>query len=218
MMTTVLHGEKLLQNTEVELRRLLSEAAAAGDYESVMVLTRWASQVAQLYSRREKSPDTMVPSHAAAEQEGEVARRARRVRRTSKRRPIKTKQKCKRRNGASNGYPKFFRRGEEIIKVGWSKRSKSEYQHKAPQKVISLLTAAIAARATTGSLVAANELIPLRDPSDGEDIPDYQVYVCLAWLRHEALIEQEGRQGYLISDPSSLEKRADERWGVVPSK
>ena len=216
-MTAVLQGEKLLQRTEVELQRLLSEAAAAGDYDSVIVLTGWASQVAKLCAGRDTSPASSVPSYTA-ERKSEVAHRARGVRRTSKRLVSKTKQKRKSRSGVADDYPKFLRRGEEIVKIGWSKRSKSEYQHKAPRRVVSLLTAAIAERAASGSLVVANELIPLADPSDGTEIPDYQVYVCLAWLRHETLIEQEGRQGYMVNDPSSFEKRVNDEWEALSPK
>jgi hypothetical protein len=182
-----------------------------------MVLTRWASQVAQLFPQSKNTSAVTVPSHVV-EQRDEIARQPRNVRRTNKRLPSKTKQRRKGRCAASGDYPKFLRRGEEIVKIGWSKRSKGEYQHKAPYKVVSLLTAAIAARVTNGSLLVANELMPFTDPGDGTEIPDYQVYVCLAWLRHESLIEQEGRQGYVVSEPSSLEKRADDKWKALTSK
>jgi hypothetical protein len=216
-MTTILQGEKLLQRTEAELRKLLSDAAVAGDYEAATVLTRWASQVAQLSSQHRDASVSTVSSDVAKQQDV-VAHQSRNVHHVGKRLPSKAKPKRKNRCTAPSDYPKFLRRGEEIIKVGWSKRSRSEYQHKAPYKVVSLLAAAIAARVANGSLLVAHELMPLADPSDGTEVPDYQVYVCLAWLRQEGLVEQEGRQGYLVSNPASLEKRADDKWKSMLSR
>lgn len=49
----------------------------------------------------------------------------------------------------------------------------------------------------------------------GESAPSYQIYVALAWLRDEELIQQHGRQGYSITT-EQLRTQALARWEQVP--
>ena len=44
----------------------------------------------------------------------------------------------------------------------------------------------------------------LTGPQLGTEIPTYQAYLCLAWLRGAALIEQHGRQGYSVPAAAQL--------------
>ena len=67
-------------------------------------------------------------------------------------------------------------------------------------------------------MFTTEDLLPLHDTADGTDVPSYQVYVCLAWLRHEKLVHQEGRQGYRLADGFALRDSVAKRWEELASK
>ena len=117
-----------------------------------------------------------------------------------------------------SAYPKFLRLKDELVKIGWSKREKKEYQHKAPRRVVDCLVDRLLSLGGNGNLFTTEDLLPLHDPTDGADVPSYQLYVCLAWLRHENLVHQQGRQGYRLADASALRHALATCWEHLPSK
>ena len=118
----------------------------------------------------------------------------------------------------TGAYPKFFRQGDEIVKIGWSKKDKREYQHKSPGKYLCVIAQAIEAVGTNGKMVATQQVFPVKDPETEADIPGYQAYLCLALLRHTGLVSQEGRQGYKVSSDGSLTSQALLVWESLPKK
>ncbi|HEY3318965.1 MAG TPA: hypothetical protein VGP72_00615 [Planctomycetota bacterium] len=204
-MGTIERANELLKNAEAGLRDLVGEAAKAGDYEAVRVLTDGAEALASLAARLSTQTTTCAsgatPRSAESERAGGVVAGAAAVGKPRRKPPL---------------YPKFFRRGDELVKVGYSKRGRREYQHKTPRKVVSLVAAAITKAAVGKRLVAADDFMPVVDPADGNEIPGYQVYVCLAWMRKEGLIKQDGRQGYTLSKERDLAANVPAAWERLP--
>ena len=118
----------------------------------------------------------------------------------------------------SRDYPKFFREGDSLVKVGWSKREKGEYEHKSPKAVLSILAAALAKAGERKRRFTMDDILPLKNPADGSELPDYQVYVCLAWLRHAGLVTQHGRKGYSIPKGGDLVPGVEKQWQKVPQR
>src|SRR5262245_27490705 len=69
--------------------------------------------------------------------------------------------------GSRASYPRFAKRGDQLVKIGWSKREKREYEHKAPRQAALLLARIAADIGKDGRVFQVNALIPLRDPTDG---------------------------------------------------
>ena len=116
----------------------------------------------------------------------------------SPRRAPPVSQKDRTRSPANHGgYPRFFRQGDRLVRVAWSKREKKEYEHKAPITVLKALTVAMTDTGADGRVFSTDELLPIRD-HDGAEVPAYQAYAGLALLKQVGLIEQHGRQGYSI--------------------
>jgi hypothetical protein len=115
------------------------------------------------------------------------------------------------RSSKLEGYPRFFRSADDLVKIGWSKRERAEYQHKAPQSVLALLIRKLAVAGAGGRMFTANDLFPLTT-DHGIEIPIYQAYLCLAWLRNEGLIQPHGRQGYTVNDEEKLGPAVDDHW------
>ena len=163
---SVTEAAKRMQSCEHELRELAAQAVKDGDYAAVRRITDWAETIRTLM------PD--VSADGAGRKRG-----------ASPRRP---------RIGAGK-YPRFFRSKDQLVKVGWSKKTKDEYHHYAPRRVVDALVESVKLACAGGSVFASNDVLPLRDESVNGSFPDYQVYLALAWLRQSGLIESKGRRG-----------------------
>ena len=194
-------AEEVLKEAERRIRTLLQEAAAEGDYDAVAPLAGLAKQVGTMVEGR-RAPSTR-PSRP-----GPPKPKRRKVS------AVKTTKKTRKTNSRSKkraGYPKFRREGDHLIKVGWSKTDKAEYEHRAPKAVVDALVAALVAEASEGSLVTMDAVLPLLE-KDGTELPAYQAYLCLAWMRAEGLVDARGRKGYSIAEGVDLAADVDGRW------
>jgi hypothetical protein len=117
-----------------------------------------------------------------------------------------------------NKYPAFLRQGDDLVKIGWSPSEKTEYEHKSPKRVLPLLASAIAKTGANGRRFTMDRIIPLLDPdpAHGRRIPDYQVYLCLAWFRDLGFVIQHGRQGYSLASKAPMEPLLEAHWANLP--
>lgn len=178
---------KVLAKCEAELCALVAAAAESGDYDGVMRIASWAKQIA-----------AMADGATAATQQG-----------STEKKPVAESLK---RAAIRPAYPRFVRRGDQLVKIGWSKREKSEYEHKAPRQVALALARVATEAGRDGRIFQINTLLPLTNPVDGTEIPDYQVYLVIAWWRSVGLLDQHGRQGYSIPNVNQLNQAVESAW------
>ena len=211
-------GRALVRDLESKLRGLVGEAAASGDYEAILHLTALARAVANLAEDGVGTDVLGVPAPDAASRSSATAEAIRKSGTPArpKARSKRKKKRRKRKSGAKAGYPKFLRRGSYLVKIGYSKKER-EYSHRAPKRVALLIAEAVARAGAGGRLFTADEMMPVADPKDRSDVPSYQAYMCLGWLRHEKHIEAEGRQGYRIVTAKPLAEAAKESWCALAS-
>ena len=174
---------KTLAKCEADLRALVSFAADSGDYDAVLRITSWAKQISVMLGN---TSTVVLENKPGSESAKKLVTRP--------------------------TYPRFLRRGDQLVKVGWSKREKSEYEHKAPRQSALVLARAAAEAGKDGRIFQINALLPLSDPKDGTEIPDYQVYLVIAWWRSTGLLDQHGRQGYSIPNASQLYQAVESAW------
>ncbi len=204
-----IHVRKCLTEAETKLRGLAARAAEAGDYSVVERVTRTAKSISDLLAsdstpgepvgRRESNASQSPKRNTRgflAEGEGSSG--------------IRADARCRSR-ACSEDYPRFLRRGEDLVKIGWSKKSKEEYEHKAPWRIILLVASAITRSATEHKLVRSDHFLPIVDDT-GEEVPYYQAYLALAWLVAIGEMFRHGRQGYTLRDPKNLTASIEERW------
>lgn len=187
-----------LDRAEAEIRDLGAEAFRSGDDNGAgqareIVLT-FKSLRSQLNGRT---------SHAAR---ASVKGRRRSTRRS------KSATHRTRKQGTSK-YPRFCVRNESLIRTGWSKKQKSEYEHKASRTTFDRTVAAMAHIATTGPGPFTSEQIIERVNDSENTFPGYQVYVVIGLLREHGCIEQVGRDGYMI--PEDVSSRASDVWNTI---
>ena len=217
----------VLTDAKRELRKLIGMAAADGDYDAAQRITMWAQTLGavaqealgtgalqvgeaseahlmlgrkQLAKSREGGRFDLAAASATDAAPSAGHRNNGKTSRRSKRAPAKGE------------YPKFFRRDDQLVKIGWSKKERSEYEHKAPRRVVDALTAAIVRRSGNGKLFTVDDLLPLKDPQDGSEMPGYQVYVALAWFKVAGLVKQHGRSGYSAKNAARLNDNTASAW------
>jgi hypothetical protein len=212
-METLGRARAVIEKAEQELRQLLSEAAAAGEYDCLVTLADWAKQLAVL---SEPTPSKLSPaalgSASAARVESAVPFGHKQLARRA------GSKKTTRREFRKGEYPKFLREINDLVKIGWSKSEKSPYEHKAPKAVIGLLGQALMRAGRGGRRFSTDDILPLKQSAGDGEVPSYQAYLALAWFRVEALVTQHGRQGYSLPEGIDLMDEAERRWGKLPAR
>lgn len=201
---------EILQEAENSLRSLVAGAAGRGDYKNVLQLTAWAQAVADIV-RTATGGGSSAQTNRGSSSQYRVAEEKVSSKRQSPGRVTRSRDSRKE-------YPRFFHRGEQLIKVGWSKREKKEYQHKAPFTVLKALASALAKIGADGHLFSTDRFVPLKNPTENTEIPTYQVYVCLALLKQAGLVDQHGRQGYSIPQTTEFEQAVESAWHQLPGQ
>lgn len=189
---------ELLEKCEQGLRGLVAEAAGQGDYAAVQRIADLAKAVGALVA--EVRPDSAAITHTPHPVSVPLPRNP-------------APAPAERRRAAPTDYPRFFRRGDELVKVGWSKKDRREYNHRAPRAAVDAIAAGIRQVGTKGKVFNGDALLPLKDLTDGTAIPDYQGYVALAWLKHLGVVTQEGkRSGYTLTPDKSIDSTITSAW------
>lgn len=220
-MASVEKAAQILKEAERELRDLLGKAAGEGDYEGVLQVAACAKRIGELLSELtvlspEHGTGTVVAGALSASAAGAAAA------------PVSTAaaepamkgagiKSVKRRPGRA-AYPQFFRNGDILVKIAWSKTHKGEYEHKAQFGVVRDLITAIRQAASKNGRFAMESLLPLRSSAGGQEVPSYQTYLCLAWLRAQGLVVQHGRQGYSINPKVDILAKAQEMFEMLPER
>jgi hypothetical protein len=101
------------------------------------------------------------------------------------------------------------------VKVAWSKKDRAEYEHRAPRRIVSVLLDAIRHKKGEGAVFESQDILPLMDA--GREVPSYQAYLAMAWLREEGIIAKNGRNGYILKPSTATMERIDELWRTLPS-
>jgi hypothetical protein len=189
----------ILDRTENELREFIKEELPGGSYADIAWAARVADTLAQ-FKAATGAQDVAGAGFQPIPTDGSSERPS-----SAKRRPAKD-------------YPLFARDGDKLLKTAWSKRERAEYEHRAPRRVVELLIGAILKKKGEGRKFEATDLLPIRDPDTRQEVPSYQSYMALAWLRSEGLITKKGRNGYLLKTGGSSAERVEQLWTALPIK
>lgn len=178
-----------LRKTEQALRGLVAEAAAAGDYASVVRIAEWAKAVSGLCMPESTIRKTNVAT-------------------------VAPKRKVARRDQPKdNDYPRFYRHEDAVVRIALSKR-RGEYQHKAPYAVLVALADAMVESGQDGRIFSTDDFLPLK--VGAEEVPQYQAYLGIALFKHSRLIDQHGRQGYSIPRLAEFKNAVTAIWKKLP--
>lgn len=207
-MDTLQRTVRILRESEAALAALAGDAAKEASYDTAACLIDLAKDVADLASKARAHLD---PAAKSLGQPVEGSQSTVSGIKTTVRSPIKGRPK-------KAEYPKFLREGNNLVKIGWSPSEKSEYEHKSPKEILLLLTAAVSKIGTNGRRFSMEKILPLVNPADNGHVPDYQAYLCLAWLKALGFLTQHGRQGYSLTTRAPIEPLIETHWAALPPR
>jgi len=193
----------ILREAEIRLCELVPKALAARRDEEAGRLM----ELARLLAEARCSP---APVNAG-ERSGKTAAPGPGPRAERKRKP-KAKRKA-------SPYPKFFREGDALLKLGWSRKARAEYEHRAPREAVLVVAERVAEVASRQDRFAVEDLGDVRVAPGDEPISGCQVYLCIAWFRRAGLVVQHGRRGYSLPvAPAKFSARVESAWSELEER
>jgi hypothetical protein len=192
-METRARARQILADAETALRGLIGDSLKGQRYAEVSELAHLADGVARLAAERPAASLILSVD------------------------PKPSRSAGLKRNPRAERYPHFIRDEDKLVKIGWSKRNKAEYEHRAPREVVFAFVRRLRDRVSDAKAFVVEDLLPLTDLETGVDVPAYQIYLTLAWLRRNGLVTKKGRDGYttrrnLLGDDSIMRL-----WDAIPT-
>lgn len=192
------------EHLRAELRPIIVEAVAAEAYADVASIARLTEELSNLL--RHVTTDKRPPAGPAAERVAQEQREPT----TPMAEPHSPRATSRRVQ-----YPQFLRDGDRLVKIGWSKKTRTTYEHKAPRAVVEALVAAVQRRKGENAVFQASDVMPLKD-SLREEYPSYQSYLALNWLRDVGAIRKRGREGYVLKKGAVTAEALVTLWELLP--
>jgi hypothetical protein len=184
---------KILREAEGAIRTLIGKAADDQKYDDIVVLVHLARQLNELSARSIESTKSITAASRASAPaaRSEVAASL----------PAKRGSRARIQGGIPQAkrYPVFSTTDERLIKLGWSKKNRAEYEHRAPKASVGIVHEAIKAIGANGKPFEVEALSPLVT-SDSQEIPGYQVYMAIGWLRDLGAVQKSGRNRYRVTN------------------
>lgn len=200
-------ADRVVEGAVKAMGDLASKALKAGDYGAAAEIARMLEALSVAVA---SIPTPSVPSESPPTRTPPKSSNA-----AAPRGSGRSKKGAAKRKTPSRKYPRFERDGDKLVKVGWSKKAREEYEHRAPIGVAECLLSAVRQNRQPGELFAAADILPLQD-SHGDAVPDYQSYLALKWLHTEGVVTKHGRDRYAI-EPGYLDNDTLERlWAGLP--
>jgi hypothetical protein len=208
-MSYTLKAIEVLSAAADSLRGVVTQAYTAKAYGDLSKVAGAVDAIAALIwdLGGGESPTTAIPTPAPESKGLEVAPSAKQIA-ASTRTATPTVRRA--------GYPRYFRDGDRLLKVAWSKKERRPYEHRAPEAVVQTLIEAVRKKKGEGKLFEAADVLPLA-AENGEEYPSYQSYIALAWLRHVGIVAKKGRKGYVIRPGSAAPDKVARLWASVPT-
>jgi hypothetical protein len=201
---------KLIADLDGAARNEIAVAAGEGRFDELPQLTPMAKEIAALAARwpSEASPTPGEPVRREAAEApavpaaltGEAAPRA----------SAKLKK---------NDYPQFLREKLDLVKLGWSPREKGPYEHRVPKAGVDAVASAVASKGKAGHRFTMDEILKaLASGKSDEQVPSYQTYAVVSWLKWAGMVLQHGRQGYTVVRPQTFASSIETAWQSLPQR
>jgi len=201
-MSTVQDARKVLTDAEGQLRQLIERGLREQRYADVAEIAGLAQGVARLLQGHGTTAGDAAVGLVAGSSRSATPAPARKA--AGK----QTKPE----------FPRFERDGDKLVKVGWSKKNKSAYEHRAPREAVIAFVRHLSGSVPEGKVFVVEDLLPVPDVANNGELPAYQVYLALAWLRTTGVVEKKGRDGYVVRRGGLGNGALDKFWAELPAR
>ena len=195
-----------LRDAENRLRDAAAKAAVAGAYDSIVVISRWAKTVQAMVAELNGPATTELASkESPSNPELRANIEAESVR------PDESVRKVKK---VPLGVPVFSRDADFLVKSARSRKTRDEYEHRAPAEVVFVVAECLADWRSAKKLLTTDQLLEAYSKRKGSVVA-YQVYVTLGWMMQVGLVRRHGRSGYSVSSPSTISEDVQRAWAAL---
>ena len=196
----------VLRDAENRMRDAAAKAASAGAYDSVDVITRWAKTLLALLAEVNVSATgelahTGSPNDAKSSGNVEAGN-------------IRSDEVSEKRKKILPGVSVFSRDADFLVKSARSRKTRDEYEHRAPAEAIFVVAECLAEWRSAKKLLSADQLLEAYSKRKGS-VTAYQVYVALGWLMQIGLVRRHGRSGYSVPSPSTISDDVKKAWAAL---
>lgn len=201
---------KLIAELDGAARREIALAAGEGRFDELPHLTPMAKEIAALAARwsceASSAPMVLSQPEAPTEPSAPAAPRGE----TTPQSSAKLKK---------SDYPKFLREKHELVKLGWSPREKGPYEHRVPKAGVDAVVSAVTSKGKAGHRFTMDEILKaLASAKNVEQVPSYQTYAVVSWLKWAGMVLQHGRQGYTVVRPQTFATSIESAWQSLPQR
>lgn len=211
-------SHKVVRDAEAALRTLIEEGLREQRYSEISEVAQLADRVANLLSKQadplpaeDQQAPPKVPEASSRKPKASTPS-------PSLPPPRRDAKKKKKTAAKKTDYPRFERERDRLIKVGWSKKNKESYEHRAPREAVIAFARHLANEVKVNEVFSMDDILPVPDITTGDAVPDYQSYLTLAWLRDTKAIEKKGRDGYVLRMKSLSTDGLDSLWNNLPER
>lgn len=199
----------ILKEAEEKVRALLNEEAADGNYEAVAILAQLAQNLVNLEQSWSETLDSSnLPTRSVTDLSVEASRDNAFPNGSAVSR--NTKQKSRKRKSEKD-FPQFVREDNSLVKLGWSKKNNSLYEHRAPKQTVFSVSRMLQERVGNETTFSMQDILPISSFEE-EEIPSYQAYLTVAWLKDMGVLERSGRSDHKLISAKLTSERLEELW------
>ncbi|MGA2060136.1 MAG: hypothetical protein ABSG67_06615 [Thermoguttaceae bacterium] len=199
----------VLTTAEKTLIELSNESASKRDYDRATIILETAREIGALINRLEE-----IPSNNSAVNNLQIIKD---ILPASSIEKHKSGVKAVERKRRRSLYPMFYRNGDFLVKVGYSKH-KGEYEHKSLSNVLFGLVEVLSKINDRSHLFTMEEILPKVVAILNTEIPSYQPYLCLKWIKSLDLVKQHGRKGYSVQAYREIIQKVRTCWEQLPTR
>ena len=188
-MKSVQKAQQVLRDAETALQAIMQAEIADKGYSSISEIAKMADGISKLLNNRNKQNTPAVITQSPLPSNNNYNN-------NSSAKTIKKPERIIRTKNTKSQYPKFRFEDNRLIKTGWSKKNKTEYEHRAPEEIVKTVLKHFTDNIKPDKIFQVEDLLPVPNSDNHGEVPAYQVYMVLAWLIYEGAVEKKGRDGY----------------------
>ena len=186
-----------LAKADERLAAQMTDAVTKRDFSHLGELAAVSEKVRAVIAEIERiEPPAAEPKPARAKPKRAAARKAAPARKKAepKAKAEPEAPKKRRRSQPKRGYPKYSRRGDNLVRTDWSGSKNVEQTHAVPYGTVAQIATTIVSDG--GAMFRKDILTDLNTP-EGKKLPIHQVYLILGWLLASKAIRKKGRGDYV---------------------
>ncbi len=204
--------DDILFQTMDSLKRLIDDALSRHDFDDVSRAATAAAGIKSFLDGRGNAP-----SGVSLEVDGYAAEQCGGAHGKAQHSGQQERQEGSKRASTSGRFPRFERDDDRLVKVGWSKKDRKAYEHKSPRLAVDATALTISRVGKAKKVFTMDDVLPVPS-ADGGEVPSYQAYVVVAWLRDVGLVRKIGKNGYSLVKRNLDARMIEATWQLIPSR